>query len=140
MISYSDKVENFLAGASVNYDYSAYEATTFSIADQSSTSGSKSSLITLKNSDPLFSSLREWLDCRSQCLPDEGILSESKIGLAGCGLQFVEMAASALERVVQNKEEVRHCFKVPLTANALPIHYNQHKYRTSLKNNTISLQ
>jgi hypothetical protein len=50
------------------------------------------------------------------------------------------MAASALERVVQNKEEVRHCFKVPLTANALPIHYNQHKYRTSLKNNTISLQ
>ncbi|XP_046647435.1 uncharacterized protein LOC124337477 [Daphnia pulicaria] len=128
MTFYSDKVENFLAGASINYDHSGYEATTtmFSAADQSSTSGSKISHVTLTNSDPLFSSLREWLDCRSQCLPDEEVLNESN-GLIDAGLQFVEMAASALETVVQNKEDLRHCFKVPLTANVLPLHYNQHK-------------
>lgn len=134
MTSYSDKVENFLAGASINYDYSGYEATTtFSIADQSSTSRSKSSLITLTSSDPLFSSLREWLCYRSQCFPDEEVLNESKIGLVESGLQFVEMAASALETVVLNKEELRHSFKVPLTANVLPLHHNHQEYRASVK-------
>jgi hypothetical protein len=128
MTFYSDKVENFLAGASINYDHSGNETTTtFSAADQSSISGSKSSLLTLTNSDPLFSSLREWLHCRSQCMPDEEVLNESKLDLVDTGLQFVEMAASALETVILNKEDLRHCFKVPLTANVLPLHYNQHK-------------
>ncbi|KAI9558558.1 hypothetical protein GHT06_015346 [Daphnia sinensis] len=130
---YLDKTENFLAAVSINFDHSACETMTiFSTADQSTNSSSKNGHETLTHSDPLFSTLREWLHNRSQCLLDEenSIKSnsdESKFDPIELGLHFVEMAATTLETVVQNKEDLRHHLKIPLAGNCMRLHFNQHR-------------
>lgn len=145
-----DKTLNFLATASTNFDQSAYEATTvFSTAEQSTSNSSKNSLQTLTHSNPLFSTLREWLHSRSQYLPDDEDSNEvkpdvtthdeSEHGLLDSGLHFVEMAATKLETLAQNKDDLRHYLKVPLAENHIRLHFNQHKY-TSLSTRNSSLQ
>lgn len=130
---YLDKTENFLAAVSINFDLSAYETMAmFSTADQSTNSSSKNCHQTLTHSDPLFSTLQEWLHNRSQCLPDEENCNESKPDeskpdMMDFGLCFVEMAATTLETVVQNKENLRHHLKIPLAGNCMRLHFNQHR-------------
>ncbi len=127
MDSCSDKIENFLSGVSINCDQSVFESTAIlSIADQSSCV-SKNSVQTVMYSDPLISSLREWLHTRLQPLSDEASIKESRQDLADNGLNFVETAATALETVVQDKDELRHHFKTPLAENTLPLHFDHHK-------------
>ncbi|XP_057369154.1 uncharacterized protein LOC130690174 [Daphnia carinata] len=128
-----DKTENFLAAVSINFDHSACETiTVFSTADQSTNSSSRNGHQTLARSDPLFSTIRQWLHDRSTSLPDEESSNkskpdESKSDPIELGLCCVEMAATTLETVIQNKEDLRHHLKIPLAENCIRLHFNQHR-------------
>ena len=149
MESCLDKIENFLSAVSINCDHSVFESTTLlSITDPSS-SVSKTTIQSvpefiewilnriynnfyhfnqIKCDDPQISSLCEWIHSRSQHLSAEPTVKESEPDLMSNGLNMVENVATALETIVQDKEELRHHFKTSHAENTLPLHFDHHKY------------
>ena len=116
MDSNSDTVEKFLTRVTLNTEQTVFDSFSgFIECDQSFT----------VSSDPFFSSIRQYLDSspkNDDNAENKAILKYSDEFVRG--LSFVNKCKESIDIVTEEKEDLRHHLRNPVSENSLPIHYN----------------